>query len=54
MIAGAVAGIAGALLGEIFSRLFLIHGDTHVDPPAFAIFTMTTIVVLARLATGAY
>ncbi|MGI8538375.1 MAG: hypothetical protein ACR2N0_01150 [Rubrobacteraceae bacterium] len=54
LVAGAVAGIGGALFGELYSRLFLIHGDTHVGPPAFAIFTMTTIVVLARLATGAY
>jgi hypothetical protein len=54
LVAGAIAGIGGALFGELYSRLFLIHGDTHVDPPAFAIFTMTTVVVLARLATGAY
>jgi hypothetical protein len=54
LVAGALAGIGGALFGELYSRLFLIHGDTHVDPPAFAIFTMTTIVVLVQLATGAY
>lgn len=53
IIAAAVAGVAGALLGEFFSRLFLIHGDTHVDPPAFAIFTMTTLIILARVAFGA-
>ena len=52
MIAGAVAGIAGALLGEFFSRLFLIHGDTHVDPPAFAIFIMTTIIIVVGLVIG--
>ncbi|HKH75396.1 MAG TPA: hypothetical protein VKA51_00395 [Rubrobacteraceae bacterium] len=49
MIAGAIAGIAGALLGELYSRLFLIHGDTHVDPPACAIATMATIVVIITL-----
>lgn len=54
LVAGAIAGIGGALFGELYSRLFLIHGDTHVDPPAFAIFTMTTIVVLFQLAFGAY
>lgn len=54
LIAGAIVGIAGALFGELYSRLFLIHGDTHVDPPAFAIFTMTTVVVLFRIAFGAY
>ncbi len=49
LIAGAVAGIAGALLGEFFSRLFLIHGDTHIDPPAAAIATMATIIVIIAL-----
>ena len=51
-VAGAIAGVLGALLGELFSRLFLIHGDTHVDPPAFAIFTLTTVVVLFQLVFG--
>lgn len=49
LIAGAVAGIAGALVGEFFSRLFLIHGDTHIDPPAAAIATMATIIVIIGL-----
>ncbi|MGI8541135.1 MAG: hypothetical protein ACR2N0_15390, partial [Rubrobacteraceae bacterium] len=53
VLAAVVAGVAGALLGELFSRLFLIHGDTHVDPPAFAIFVMTTIIILLRVAFGA-
>lgn len=52
LVAGAIGGVLGALLGEFYSRLFLIHGDTHVDPPAFAIFTMATIVVLVRLVGG--
>lgn len=52
LAAGAVAGILGALLGELYSRLFLIHGDTHVDPPAFAIFSMATVVVLVQLVFG--
>ena len=46
VILGALAGIGGALLGELFSRLFLIHGDTHIDPPAGAILIMATIVFL--------
>ena len=49
MIVGAIAGIAAALLGEFYSRLFLIHGDTHVDPPACAIATMATIIVVIGL-----
>jgi hypothetical protein len=43
---GAVFGILAALLGELFSRLFLIHGDTHIDPPAWAIFPVTTIILV--------
>ena len=49
LIVGAIAGIGGALLGEFFSRLFLIHGDTHIDPPAAAIATMGTIIVIIGL-----
>ena len=49
MIAGAVAGIGGALFGELFSRLFLIHGDTHVDPPAAAIAAMATVIIVVSL-----
>ena len=52
LLAGVAAGIAGALLEEFYSRLFLIHGDTHVDPPAFAIATMATVVILIRIFTG--
>ena len=49
MIAGAAAGIGGALFGELFSRLFLIHGDTHVDPPAAAIAAMATVIIVVSL-----
>lgn len=49
MIAGAAAGIGGALFGELFSRLFLIHGDTHVDPPAAAIASMATVIIVVSL-----
>lgn len=52
MIAGLAAGIGGALVGELGSRLFLIHGDTHIDPPAFAIFVMTSIIIVAGLLVG--
>jgi hypothetical protein len=43
---GAVFGILAALVGELFSRLTLIHGDTHIDPPAWAIFPVTTIILV--------
>lgn len=39
-----ITGICCALLGEFLSRLFLVHGDTHIDPPAFTIFISTTII----------
>lgn len=49
LLLGAAAGIGGALVGETFSRLFLIHGDTHIDPPAGAIFIMTSIIIVVGL-----
>jgi hypothetical protein len=33
-LGGAVCGIIGGLLGEIAARVALIHGDTHIEPPA--------------------
>ncbi|MBM3766338.1 MAG: hypothetical protein FJW32_13195 [Acidobacteria bacterium] len=39
--AGAAGGAAGAIVGEIYSRVFHANGDTHIDPPACAIFTLT-------------
>lgn len=50
LLSGAMCGIAGALLGEIASRAFLIHGDTHIDPPAAAIAAVATILLLVRAA----
>lgn len=52
VLSGAAAGVGGALLGEFFSRLFLIHGDTHVDPPANAIWVMATVVFVFGLLLG--
>ena len=37
LLVGVAFGLAGAFAGELFARLFLIHGDTHIDPPATAI-----------------
>lgn len=44
--------LLAALLGELFSRLFLIHGDTHIDPPANAIWVMATVVFVFSLLFG--
>lgn len=36
---GVVFAVVGAILGEVWARLFHNRGNTHIDPPAFAIFT---------------
>ena len=46
VIVGAIFGVLGALLGELHARLFHNWGDTHIDSPAFAIFILTTVVIL--------
>ena len=48
IVIGAVFGVIGALAGEFYSRLFLIHGDTHIDPPAAAIGTTVLLVRIAE------
>ncbi len=47
LVTCAIVGVLAAFIGEGFSRAFLIHGDTHVDPPAGAIAILTTIIRLA-------
>lgn len=44
LLIGALFGMLSALLGEVLSRATNANGDTHIDPPAFAIFPMTTVV----------
>ena len=44
MFIGAVAGMCSALVAELFARLWHDHGNTHIDPPAAAIWPMTLIV----------
>jgi hypothetical protein len=44
MIGGIACGVAGALLAEAASRLFLIHGDTHIDPPAVGIAAVVLVL----------
>ncbi|RCW51354.1 MULTISPECIES: hypothetical protein [unclassified Halanaerobium] len=46
VIVGGIFGILGAFLGEFFARLFYDWGDTHIDPPAATIATLTTVVML--------
>jgi hypothetical protein len=47
---GVLCGMAGAVIGEIASRVFLIHGDTHIDPPAVGI---AAVVFLLKIAVAA-
>ncbi len=47
VLVGAVFGLLAALAGEFFSRLWLIRGDTHIDPPASAIWPTTTVALVA-------
>lgn len=46
LLTGGLFGIISALLGELTQRLFYSHGDTHLDPPAFAIVLSTFLIVL--------
>ncbi len=50
LLFGALFGVLGAFLGEMYSRLLLIHGDTHIDPPAAAI--ATAVLALRLLEAG--
>ncbi|VFQ44660.1 permease [Desulfoluna butyratoxydans] len=46
VIWGAIFGVASAILWDIIGNLFNTWGDTHIDPPAFVIFTMTTLSIV--------
>lgn len=43
---GALAGLVTAITGQLFSRLWLIRADTHIDPPACAIWPVTSLLIL--------
>ncbi|MET0865886.1 MAG: hypothetical protein ABWZ98_16265 [Nakamurella sp.] len=45
LLIGAVAGMFSAWFAEFFARFLHDHGNTHIDPPAAAIWPMTTIVL---------
>ncbi len=50
VVMGALCGLLGACVGELASRVFLIHGDTHIDPPAVAIAIVATLLLLMQAA----
>lgn len=43
---GVLMGVLSGIVAEFSARLTLINGDTHIDPPANAIWIMTTITLL--------
>ena len=45
LVVGVLFGIISALVAEVMARLFTIHGDTFIDPPASAIWPMTLLVM---------
>ncbi|WP_052462519.1 hypothetical protein [Nigerium massiliense] len=45
---GAVMGAVSGLWGELLSRLMNARGDTHIDPPALAIFSLTTVLFIVK------
>ncbi len=46
LLIGALFGVLSGILAEALSRMTNANGDTHIDPPAFAIFPMTTVVYI--------
>ncbi|RDI73092.1 hypothetical protein [Halopelagius longus] len=53
LIVAGVFGLACALFGELFQRVFYAHGDTHWDPPAAAI-VFGTFLVFVLYAVGVF
>lgn len=45
-ILGVVFGVLGAVLGDFFACTFNSGVDTHIDPPAGTIFTLTIVINL--------
>ena len=47
ILVGAFFGWVGALLAEVFQRLWYARGTTHIDPPASSIWLNTTLIWIA-------
>lgn len=45
----ALAGMLAAYLAELQARIFYVHGDTHIDPPAMGIWITNTLIVSSAL-----
>ena len=48
-VGGVACGVLGGFIGEAASRALLIHGDTHIDPPAVGI---AAVVLVLRIAAA--
>lgn len=46
LVWGAIFGIGAAFMGEFMANTFCAWGDTHIDPPASAIWVMTSLSIL--------
>lgn len=44
LVWGGLFGIVAAFVAQFWAYIFQNHGDTHIDPPMTAIFTLTTVV----------
>lgn len=53
LLLGAVFGVMSAVIAELGNRICYSPGDTHIDPPAFAIWPSTTIVLVIGALVGA-
>ena len=53
LIWGTIFGILASYFAEFVSRLFLIYGDTHIDPSATTICALWSVLVLCG-ALGVY
>lgn len=49
---GVVFAVVGSVLGEVWARLFHNRGNTHIDPPAFAIFTGHILIMAIAAIAG--
>lgn len=50
---GVLAGVVAAFVGEFMANTFCAWGDTHIDPPACTIATLTSVSLLLQ-ALGLY
>ena len=44
VVIGTLVGLLCAVIGDFAGNLFNYKGDSHIDPPSFTLFVMTTII----------